>query len=86
MILVKLDTLLGYGLLGTIGVSASTIASALVGQPFPVVVPTIFAAAVVAAHHVRTNDSDDDQLDDATDQDVRDAVGETAVATDGGEP
>ena len=87
MILVQLDTLLGYGLLGTIGVSASTIASALVGQPFPVVVPTIFAAAVVAAHHVRTNDSDtDDQLEDATDQDVRDAVGETTVATDGGEP
>nr|WP_206039204.1 hypothetical protein [Halomicrobium mukohataei] len=73
-------------MLGTIGISASTIASALVGQPFPVVVPTIFAAAVVAAHHVRTNDSADDQLDDATDQDVRDTVGETAVATDGGEP
>ncbi|ACV46590.1 MULTISPECIES: hypothetical protein [Halomicrobium] len=79
MILVRLDTLLGYGLLGTIGVSASTIAAAVVGQPFPVVVPTIFAAAVVAAHHVRTKDSDpsDDQLDDAT----GDAP---AVATDGG--
>jgi len=57
---------MGYGLLGTIGISASTIASAIVGKPFPVVVPMLFAALAVAAHHVRTKDSDD-QLDDSPD-------------------
>jgi len=71
----KLDTLMGYALLGTIGISASTIASAIVGQPFPVVVPMVFAAAVVAAHHVRTKDTGD-QLDD---NDT-----ESTIVTDGG--
>ncbi len=61
---------MGYGLTGTIGVSGSTIASAIVGDPFPVVVPTIAAGAVVALHHVRNRDAgagveqDDDQEDD----------------------
>ncbi len=44
---------MGYGLVGTIGVSSSTIASAVVGDPFPVVVPSIVAGAVVAGHHLR---------------------------------
>ena len=73
---------MGYGLLGTIGVSASTIASAVVGQPFPVVVPMLFAAAVVAGHHVRTKDTDD--ADDQLDQPATDAEASTIV-TDGGD-
>jgi len=80
----RLDTLMGYGLVGTIGISASTIASAVVGRPFPVVVPTVCAAVVVAVHHVQTKDTDPsgDQLE-ASDADVRDAVESTIVA-DGG--
>lgn len=75
----KLDTLMGYGLLGTIAISASTIASAVVGEPFPVVVPMLFAGFAVAAHHVWTKDTSypepDDQLDDdATDRDTNDGV------------
>jgi len=72
---------MGYGLLGTIGVSASTIASAIVGQPFPVVVPVLFAAAVVAGHHVRTKDSDD-QLDEPA-TDGPDASPETTITANG---
>jgi len=77
---------MGYGLIGVIGISASTIASAIVGQPFPVVVPTICAAIVVAVHHVRTRDTDpdDDHVDGATDQEVSEAV-ESTIVTDGGD-
>ncbi|WP_135363855.1 hypothetical protein [Halosimplex halophilum] len=60
-----MDRTLGYGLVGTIGVSASTIASAVVGDPFPVVVPSIAAGAVVAGHHLRERrDARDAQLED----------------------
>ncbi|WP_206039148.1 hypothetical protein [Halomicrobium mukohataei] len=76
----RLDTLMGYGLVGTIGVSASTVASAVVGKPFPVVVPTVCAAAVVAVHHVKTKHTDD-QLNDgeATDTET------STIVTDGGD-
>jgi len=79
---VRLDTLMGYGLLGTIGVSASTIASAIVGKPFPVVVPILFAGIAVAAHHVRTKDSGDDQIDEPA-TDGPDASPDTTITADG---
>ncbi|GGM40379.1 hypothetical protein [Haloarcula argentinensis] len=73
-----MDRILSYGLVGTIGVSASTIASAIVGDPFPVVVPAIVAAGVIGAHHVKERDTDAG----ADDQDVRASVEQ--VETDGG--
>lgn len=75
-----MDRILSYGLVGTIGISASTISAAIVGDPFPVVVPAIVAAAVIAAHHVRNRDD----LEPATDQEVRANVEQ--VETDGGQP
>mgnify|MGYP007042728314 CR=1 FL=1 len=71
---------MGYGLVGTIGVSASTIASAVVGRPFPVVVPTVCAAVVVAVHHVKTKDTDDQLNDDGTTE-----TETSTIVTDGGE-
>jgi len=78
-----MDRTLGYGLVGTIGVSGSTIASALVGDPFPVVVPAIVAGAVVASHHVRHRQADRDGagVEQGDDQDddplgIKDQMGE----------
>jgi hypothetical protein len=73
-----MDRTLSYGLVGTIGVSASTVASAIVGDPFPVVVPAIAAASVIGAHHVKERDT----AAEADDQDVRTSVEQ--VETDGG--
>ncbi|MDQ2073494.1 hypothetical protein RBH20_13200 [Haloarcula sp. H-GB4] len=73
-----MDRILSYGLVGTIGVSASTIASAVVGDPFPVVVPAIIAAGVIGAHQVKERDT----AAGADDQDVRANVEQ--VETDGG--
>ncbi|EMA25303.1 hypothetical protein C442_02556 [Haloarcula amylolytica JCM 13557] len=64
--------------MGVIGVSGSTIASAVVGDPFPVVVPAIVAAAVIGAHHVKERDT----TAGADDQDVRTSVEQ--VEADGG--
>ena len=73
-----MDRILSYGLVGTIGVSASTISAAIVGDPFPVVVPAIAAAGVIGAHHVKERDT----VAGADDQDVRNSVEQ--VETDGG--
>ncbi|ELZ30588.1 hypothetical protein C475_00560 [Halosimplex carlsbadense 2-9-1] len=68
-----MDRTLGYGLVGTIGVSASTIASAIIGDPFPVVVPSIVAGAVVAGHHLRERRAGDGvEHDHADDQEESD--------------
>ena len=76
-----MDRIQSYVLTGTIGVGSSTIASAIVGDPFPVVVPAAVAGLGIAAHHVRERDRE------ATDDDVRDAIGGVdAVETDGGRP
>jgi len=66
-----MDQTLSYGLVGTIGVSGSTIASAIIGNPFPVVVPTVTAGAVIAGHHVRQRqaDRDDAGVEDEPEQD-----------------
>jgi len=73
-----MDRILSYGLVGSIGVSASTISAAIVGDPFPVVVPAIAAAGVISAHHVKERDT----TTGADDQDVRTSVEQ--VETDGG--
>ncbi|EMA20097.1 hypothetical protein [Haloarcula argentinensis] len=73
-----MDRTLSYGLVGCIGISASTIASAVVGDPFPVVVPAIVAAGVIGAHHVRERDT----AAGADDQDVRASVEQVEI--DGG--
>ncbi|MBV0903909.1 hypothetical protein [Haloarcula salina] len=75
-----MDRILSYGLVGTIGVSASTISAAVVGDPFPVVVPAVAATGVIGAHHVR----DRDDLEPASDQDVREHIEQ--VKADGGQP
>ncbi|MFC7138781.1 hypothetical protein ACFQMA_02880 [Halosimplex aquaticum] len=64
-----MDRLMGYGLTGTIGISGSTIASAIVGDPFPVVVPAIAAGAVIAGHHLRERRADRDAAGVEDDQD-----------------
>ncbi|EMA34382.1 hypothetical protein [Haloarcula japonica] len=73
-----MDRILSYGLVATIGVSASTIASAVIGDPFPVVVPAIVAAGVIGVHHVKERDT----AAGADDQEVRTSVEQ--VETDGG--
>ncbi|SDW25060.1 hypothetical protein SAMN05443574_102130 [Haloarcula vallismortis] len=72
-----MDQILSYGLMGVIGVSASTIAAAVIGSPLPVVSPAVVAGGVIAAHHVR-----EQETDEASDQDVRDHVEQ--VEADGG--
>ena len=72
-----MDRTLSYGLMGVIGVSASTIAAAVIGDPVPVVSPAVLAGGIIAAHHVRQQETDD-----ATDNDVHASVEQ--VKTDGG--
>jgi len=72
-----MDRILSYGLMGVIGVSASTIASAVIGDPVPVVSPAVLAGGIIAAHHVRQQETDA-----ATDDDVREHVEQ--VEADGG--
>ncbi|QLH77189.1 hypothetical protein HZS55_07725 [Halosimplex rubrum] len=69
-----MDRIMGYGLVGTIGVSASTIASAIVGDPFPVVVPSIAAGALVAGHHLRERRDDQGAGVEEPDEDDTDRV------------
>ncbi|GGN92804.1 MULTISPECIES: hypothetical protein [Haloarcula] len=63
-----MERTLSYGLVGTIGVSASTIASAVVGDPFPVVVPALVGGAVIAGHHVRHRQQTSDQTEIFTEE------------------
>jgi len=59
---------LWYGLTGTVGMSATTIASAQVGDPLPVVIPALVAGAAVAGHHITERRAEsDDQEDDRDD-------------------
>jgi hypothetical protein len=73
-----MDRILSYGLMGVIGVSASTIAAAVIGEPLPVVSPVVVAGGIIAAHHAQQKDTPDS----ATDQEVRANVEQ--VETDGG--
>jgi len=71
------DRLLWYGLTGTVGMGATTIASAVVGDPIPVVIPAIIAFGSIALHHVRQRDAGESDADqEATDADVEQAVGD----------
>ncbi|WP_336358494.1 hypothetical protein [Haloarcula sp. CGMCC 1.6347] len=72
-----MDRILSYGLMGVIGVSASTIAAAVIGSPLPVVSPAVVAGGVIAAHHAQQKDTAG-----ADDQEVRASVEQ--VETDGG--
>jgi hypothetical protein len=73
-----MDRILTYGLMGVIGVSASTIAAAVIGSPLPVVSPAVVAGGVIAAHHAQQKDT----TAGADDQEVRASVEQ--VETDGG--
>jgi hypothetical protein len=73
-----MDRILSYGLMGVIGVSASTIAAAVIGSPLPVVSPAVVAGGIIAAHHVHERED----REDASDQEVRTNVEQ--VETDGG--
>ena len=73
-----MDRILSYGLMGVIGVSGSTIAAAEIGSPLPVVSPAVVAGGVIAAHHVRQQET----TAGADDQEVRASVDQ--VETDGG--
>jgi len=72
-----MDRILSYGLMGVIGVSGSTIAAAIIGSPLPVVSPAVLAGGIIAAHHVRQQETDA-----VTDNDVRTSVEQ--IETDGG--
>ncbi|MBX0325579.1 hypothetical protein EGH21_21375 [Halomicroarcula sp. F13] len=61
-----MERTLSYGLVGTIGVSASTISAAVVGDPFPVVVPALVGGTVIAGHHVRHRHHTDDNIEGQT--------------------
>ena len=76
----QMDRLNSYVLTGTVGVGATTIAAAIVGNPVPVVIPAGLAAVGIGAHHMRETQTND--VEEAADADVREAVG--AVA-DGGD-
>lgn len=73
-----MDRILGYGLTLTIGIGATTIAAAVVGNPIPVVIPAGVAGGAVGVHHKRH--SDDGPASD--DDDVESAI--QAVEADGG--
>ncbi|NHX40150.1 MULTISPECIES: hypothetical protein [Haloarcula] len=73
-----MDRILSYGLMGVIGVSASTISAAVIGSPLPVVSPAVVAGGVIAAHHAQQKDT----AAGADDQEVRTSVEQ--VEADGG--
>jgi|AntDeeMinimDraft_5_1070356.scaffolds.fasta_scaffold02331_5 hypothetical protein len=58
-----MDDILSYLLVGTIGLGATTIASAVVGDPLPVVLPAMLAVLGVAGHYHQHRDADDDEAD-----------------------
>lgn len=69
-----MDRILSYALVLTIGIAATTISAAVVGQPIPVFVPAVVGFLAVAGHHVFTRESNSDDR------------GYTAVYTDGHGP
>jgi len=72
-----MDRFFGYAGLLVLGLTGTTIASAVAGDPVPVVIPGVGAAVLVAMHHVITNERGNDQEDSAD--------GFTDVYTDGRE-
>jgi hypothetical protein len=56
-----MDRFFGYAGLLVVGLCGTTIASAVAGDPVPVVIPGVGAAVLVAMHHVATNERGDDQ-------------------------
>jgi len=58
-----MDDLLSYLLVGTIGLGATTIASAIVGDPLPVMLPAVLAVLGVAGHYHQNRDATDDEAD-----------------------
>ena len=80
-----------YATLLVVGLSGTTVAAAVVGQPIPVVLPAVGAGLLVAVDHVRRNRADradaavldDDRADDPGGQPDT-ADGFTNVFTDGG--
>lgn len=64
------DTL-SYLLIATIGLGATTIASAVVGDPLPVVLPALLAVLGVAVHYHQQQSDDEEEADQV---DVRTAV------------
>ena len=65
-----------YAQLLLIGISATTISAAVIGQPLPVVGPAVAAGVLVAAHHVHSRERG---------RDVDDRPGHTSVYPDGGQ-
>jgi len=59
-----MDRFFGYAGLLVLGLTGTTIASAVAGDPVPVVIPGVSAAVLVAMHHIVTNERDDGPDDD----------------------
>lgn len=78
---------LWYGLTATVGMGATTIASAQVGDPLPVVVPALVAGGSIAAHHImerRDEPAGELDLADPTDgQDLGDDLEDIDLDLDG---
>ena len=70
-----MDRILSYALVLTIGIAATTISAAVVGEPIPVFVPAVVGFLAVAGHHVFTRESSSNE-----------SPGYTAVYTDGRGP
>lgn len=62
-----MDRFFGYAGLLVVGLSGTTISSAVAGDPVPVVIPGVGAVVLVALHHVVTNERDDNDRDSLTD-------------------
>lgn len=64
-----MDRFFGYAGLLVVGLSGTTVAAAVAGDPVPVVIPAVGAAVLVALHHVVTNErGDEGDLDDDRDK------------------
>ncbi|SFS00022.1 hypothetical protein SAMN05216559_2297 [Halomicrobium zhouii] len=61
-----MDDILSYALIITIGLVATTILSALVGAPLPVVLPSIVSVLAVDGHYHMHSNIDQDVADLAT--------------------
>ncbi|WP_324664171.1 hypothetical protein [Haloarcula sediminis] len=59
-----MDRFFAYATLLVVGLSGTTVAAAVAGDPVPVVIPAVGAAVLVALHHVVTNERDDGLDDD----------------------
>ncbi|MBX0304737.1 hypothetical protein [Haloarcula salinisoli] len=62
-----MDRFFGYAGLLVLGLTGTTISSAVAGDPVPVVIPGVAAFVLVALHHVATNERGDGDLDDNRD-------------------